>query len=108
MKSGNEHKFVKAQNQDEGQSKLLHEWVDGKCKTCGITKTENMGDMCNQTELASFPAPGMKNAILNSVDEGRRRYGKKDVKNSKCPLCKCDMNDHDENGRCDKCGAQCG
>jgi len=60
---------------DEGQSKLLHEWVDGKCKTCGITKTENCGKMCNMTELAAFPAPGMKNSILNSVGEGRRRYG---------------------------------
>lgn len=60
---------------DEGQSKLLHVWVDGKCKTCGITKTENSAEMCNQTELAAFPAPGMKNAILNSVGEGRKKYG---------------------------------
>lgn len=62
----------------------------------------------NQTELAAFPAPGMKNSILNSVDEGRKRYGNKKLKNGTCPVCKCDMDDHTPDGRCDNCGEQCG
>jgi len=123
LKSGNEHKFVKAQNESEIECPKCYSRKvkrteatnpkEYKCQECGFKfdpskKNENDTVKCRYCEKSFDPEESDSEKYCSKACQDAAREDRPSNENSKCNFCQHEMGDHNAEGTCGVCGNQCG
>lgn len=83
--------------------------TEGRRRYGTLTNEESAEDFISK-KIAILREEGMdeKQAVAVAYKYAKEKGYKVPAENSTCPICKDDMDMHDDEGRCDKCGNRCG